>query len=58
MARTTALFFDSEIAMLEHELISENDILEFSPEHLQWYLAGAHDLAEKIIKKMRERGEN
>lgn len=57
MARPTALFYDSDIAMIEHELIRENDILEWMPERLQWYLAGVHDLAEKIIEKMREKGE-
>lgn len=53
--RSTALFYDADIAMLEHEMIAENDILEWMPEHLQWYLAGVHDFAQRIIEKIREK---
>lgn len=50
-------FFEAkDIALIEHELISEQDILEMRPEDSVWYLSGAHDLAEKIIK-MIERKE-
>jgi len=44
-----------DIAMMEHDIITENDILEWSAEHLQWYLAGVNDFAEKLIEKIRER---
>lgn len=44
-----------DVAMVEHNIISENDILEWSAEHLQWYLAGVNDFAEKLIEKIRER---
>jgi len=45
---------DKDIAMAEHGIINENDILEWSAEHLQWYLAGVNDFAEKLIEKTRE----
>ena len=48
-------FYDSEIAMMEHEMIQEQNILEFDPVNLQWYLAGIHDFAEAIIEKIHER---
>lgn len=48
-------FYDSEIALMEHELIRESEILEFAPEHLQWYLCGVHDFAERVIEKIREK---
>lgn len=44
-----------DVAMVEHDIITENDILEWSAEHLQWYLAGVNDFAEKLIEKTRER---
>lgn len=46
---------DGDIAKTEHDIITENDILEWSAEHLQWYLAGVNDFAEKMIEKIRER---
>lgn len=48
-------FYDSEIALMEHEMFADDDILEWTPEHLQWYMAGAHDFAEKVIQKIREK---
>lgn len=53
--RETYIFYPEDIAMLEHEFIRQHDILEFSPEHLQWYLSGIHDFAEQIISKIREK---
>ncbi len=48
-------FYDTEIAMLEHEAIAESKLLEWRPEDAQWYLAGIHDFAERIIEKIREK---
>ncbi len=48
-------FYDTEIAMLEHEAIAESELLEWRPEDAQWYLAGIHDFAERIIEKIREK---
>lgn len=57
MARNTCIFFESDIALIEHEMMEENDILDWMPEHLQWYLAGVHDMAQRIIEKIREKEE-
>ena len=49
-------FFDAkDIAMIEHELLSENDILDAPTETMMFYLAGVHDLADKIIKIIKEK---
>lgn len=57
MARNTGIFYESDIALIEHEMMEENDILEWMPEHLQWYLAGVHDMAQQIIDKIRKKEE-
>lgn len=48
-------FYDSEIALMEHEMFAENDILEWTPEHLQWYIAGVHDFADAVIRMIQEK---
>lgn len=48
-------FDEKDIAVIEHELIRESDILEWVPEHFQWYIAGVHDLTEKIIQTINEK---
>lgn len=48
-------FYDTEIAMLEHEAIAESELLEWNPEQAQWYLEGIHDFAQRIIEKIREK---
>lgn len=48
-------FYDSEIAMLEHEFIEDGDVLETNSERMMWYLAGVHDFAEKLIKLIHEK---
>lgn len=48
---------DYEIAMLEHDSISEQEVLEWKPEELQWYLTGMHDFANRIIEMIREKEE-
>lgn len=50
-------FHDYEVAMLEHEFISENDVLESDGEFLKWYLAGVHDFAAKMIEIIRKKEE-
>lgn len=49
-------FYDTEIAMMEHEFIKESEILESNSERMMWYLAGVHDLAEKIIQEIHRGG--
>jgi len=46
-------FYDSDIAMMEHELLKEAAITDWRPEDLQMYLAGMQDLASKIIAAIR-----
>lgn len=53
MAYRTALFYDSDIALMEHEIIDESSISDWRPEDLQMYLMGIHDFAEKLICKIR-----
>lgn len=48
-------FYDTEIAMLEHEIITESELLEWKPDDAQFYLAGVHAFAEKVIEKIREK---
>ena len=45
-----------DIAMLEHELIGDSELLEWKPEDAQFYLQGMHDFAKAVIKKIK--GEN
>ena len=42
-------FYDSEVALIEHELIKAQSIGDFRPEDLQMYLMGVHDMADQII---------
>lgn len=46
-------FYDSEIAMLEHEFIEDGDVLETSSERMMWYLAGVHDFADAVIRMIQ-----
>lgn len=49
-------YFDAkDIAIVEHEFIEVNDLLETQNENMMWYLAGVHDFAEKLIKMIREK---
>ena len=48
-------FYDTDIALMEHEFIKEGNILETDGEYMKWYLAGVHDFADKIIEKIREK---
>lgn len=55
MAYRTALFYDSDIALLEHEIIEESSISDWKPEDLQMYLMGIHDMAQKVIAKIQNK---
>ena len=55
MSNNIRSFYDAEIALMEHDLIGESEMLEWRPEDAQFYLQGVHDFASKIIKKIRER---
>lgn len=55
MSCSIKLFSDTEIALLEHELITESELLEWKPDDAQFYLAGVHAFAEKVIEKIREK---
>lgn len=47
--------YDAEIAMLEHEFIKDAEVLETSSERQMWYLAGVHDFADAVIRKIQEK---
>ena len=47
--------YDFDIALVEHELITESEILEWKPEDAVWYLSGIHDMAQKVINKINEK---
>ena len=49
MASNIKSFYDSEIALIEHDLIKSADIADFRPEDLQMYIMGVHDMADQII---------
>ena len=53
MGRNLGTFYDNDIAMMEHELLSANDIADWKPEDVQLYIMGVHDMAQKIILKIR-----
>lgn len=48
-------FYDYEVAMIEHQFIKENDVLEVESKRMMWYLAGIHDFAEKMIELIHEK---
>lgn len=45
----TGVFYDSDIALMEHQLITESNIEDFRPEDLQMFLMGVNSMAQKII---------
>lgn len=55
MANNIKTFYDTDIAMLEHDAIKEMNVLEWTPENLMWYLAGMHDFAQKLIEAIHEK---
>lgn len=48
-------FDEKDIAMIEHEAITEQEFLDWKPEDMQWYLSGLHEMAMKIIAKINEK---
>lgn len=55
MAKNIKSLYDDEIAMMEHEFIKEAEVLETSSERMMWYLAGIHDFADAVIRRIREK---
>lgn len=55
MAKSIKALYDDEIAMMEHEFIKDAEILETTSERQMWYLAGVHDFADAVIRKIREK---
>lgn len=47
-------FYDSEIAMMEHEIINDACICDWRPEDLQMYMMGVHDMAQKVIENIQK----
>ncbi len=47
-------FYDTEIAMMEHEIINDSCICDWRPEDLQMYMMGVHDMAQKVIEKIQK----
>ena len=48
-------FYDTDIAMMEHELLKECAVSDWKPEELQMYLMGMQDMADKIIAEIRNK---
>lgn len=48
-------FYDSDIAMMEHELLKAAEIADWKPEDLQFYLMGVHEMADQIILAIKNR---
>ena len=46
-------FEAKDIALIEHKIISESNILEWKPDDFLMYLSGIHDFAEELIKIIR-----
>lgn len=50
----TGVFYDSDIAMMEHEVIDRNEIADWRADALQMYIMGVHDMAKKVIATIRK----
>lgn len=48
-------FTAEEIALIEHEIITESEILEWKSEDAVWYLSGIYEMAKKVIDKISEK---
>jgi hypothetical protein len=55
MLNSAKVFLTTDIAMLEHMLIKDAHPLELEQDGWRYYIAGVHDMAERIIKEI-ERG--
>lgn len=57
MAYGTGFFHDTEIAMLEHELVGESHPMEMDMTNENWmyYYSGIHDMAQKIIDRIHNK---
>ena len=54
MTKSVKTFYDMEIALMEHDLIYENAILDWRPEEVQMYIAGVNAMSDRIIKEIRK----
>ena len=52
------MFYDTEIAYLEHELLNECEIADWRPEDFQMYALGVHIMASKVIEAIHGEGED
>lgn len=55
MAGMIKSMYDTEIAMIEHDLITENEVLDWKAEDAQWFISGVHAMAQAVIDKIREK---
>lgn len=55
MAGSIKSMYDSEIAIIEHDLITENEVFDWKAEDAQWFLSGVHAMAQAVIDKIREK---
>lgn len=57
--KDTGIFYAEEIAMMEHEMIhemiTESHPLELEQGEWRYYLAGIHDMAQKVIEAVRRK---
>lgn len=49
--------FDTDIAMMEHKVLDESDIMENHTEGMMWYIAGVHDMAQRVIEAIQNKEE-
>ena len=45
--------YDTEIALLEHEVIGNSEFWDWKAEDAQMYLNGVHDMAQRIIEEIQ-----
>lgn len=53
--KDTGVFYAEEIAMMEHEMIAASHPLELEQGEWRFYLAGIHDMAQKVIEAIRRK---
>lgn len=57
MVKTTLFLTDRDVAMMEHDFISDSHPLELEQDSWRYYIAGAHDFAQAVIEAIRKEGE-
>ena len=50
-------FTAEDIALIEHEVLAESNLLDMADSSINWmlYISGIHDLADIIIAKIKEK---